>query len=722
MNSIPVNLNNRSTVANRPADYRQSLQRRILLTCICLSLWGLIVVGRLGYYQFYRHNDLLNWAERQQQRTIKTNPKRGLILDSNGHELARSVEVESVYIAPQEIRDPESLVAPLAEILQLSPDVVRTRLTARKVLVSLKRKISDQEAEAIRQLQTQLQLKGIHFVPETKRFYPKDDLAAYVLGYVSANEEGFAGIERQYDRNIQGRPGYLLLETDAKGRPFESNERNAEPGQNLMLTIDEQIQYRTEQALREAVSSVGAKGGTAIVMRPKTGEVLAMTSLPGFNPNEPILSSAELREKRRNRAVEDAYEPGSVFKVVTYSAALENGILQATSQIDCQGGAITIAGHTIRDGGRYGLLTIAEAVEVSSNVAAIKTGKQLGREQLLAAIEKFGFGRPIGVGLPGESPGFVGGKRNWSDASYGALPIGYQVGATPLQVLAAVSAIANGGVWVQPHVLKQIVSVTGDVVHRPTVKTRSVVSKATAETMKEILAGVVLRGTAKLARLDGYSAGGKTGTAHKYDPATRRYSPTRYFATFCGFAPVQNPEIAVIVVIDEPRLGVHHGGQAAAPAFKRIAESALRYLTVPPDDLDEYFNDKKPMVVENEIPEEYTVRLDIESGENSDRANNSVKIDDEAPSTSKMLNDAQKIAASSGHRDTIAVLSFSQGEGSLIMPDLRGQGLRTALNRCKEMGLKLSFAGSGEINEQFPAPGTAVFPGMECQVKLKKSN
>ncbi|MEW6730671.1 MAG: penicillin-binding protein [Acidobacteriota bacterium] len=681
----------------------QLAKRRTLAVSLFFLIWAALISTRLVHYQVYKHDQMTALAERQQQRTIKTSPKRGSVLDRNGNELARSVEVESIYVAPSEITSPEmrtEMTKALAKILDLTEDVVSARLNSRRVMVSLKRKVTEQEAQQVKALN----LRGIHFISETKRFYPKDELAANVLGFVGVDEEGFAGVERQYDRHIQGRSGYVFIETDAHGKPFGRYEKEAEVGQSLVLTIDEQIQFRTEKALRERITELNARGGCAVVIRPKTGEILAMATLPSFNPNEPVANTEELRERRRNRVVEDAYEPGSVFKIVTYSAALEAGLIKPDDKVDCQGGAITIAGHTVRDGGHYGLLTISEALEVSSNVAAIKTGRQLGKDLLLKAISRFGFGQSAGVGLPGESPGFVGGTSRWSEASFGSLPMGYQVSVTPLQLLAATAAIANGGEWVQPHILKHIVSTTGDVIYQPPVQTRRVISQANAEAMKNMLEGVILRGTAKHARLEGYTAAGKTGTARKYDTATGRYSETRYFASFCGFAPLSHPEVGIIVVIDEPRLGLHHGGQAAAPAFKQIAETALHALGIPPDDLNpDAPQIDKPWVVEGEIPEEYDIRQYTDTNRETD-----------------MPTVGLKEAGDANIKPAVTVVSFTAGNGGLVMPDLKGQGIRTALHRCKELGLRLTFQGVGEIVEQQPTAGTAVAVGSNCHVILKK--
>lgn len=725
----------------QPLQNEQKTSRHIWIIGVCFIVWAAIVAARLVQYQVFKHDQIVSLAEKQQQRMIKTSPKRGSIFDSQGRELASSLEVESIYIAPSEVHSPQSMVRALARILSMSEDTVLARLTAKKVLVNLKRKISEEESKRIKELN----FEGLHFVNETKRFYPKDDLAAYILGYVGIEEDGFAGVERQYNRHIQGSSGYVYVETDAHGRPFGRYEKQSEIGQSLYLTIDEQIQFRTEKALQQAVENVGAKGGVAIVMRPKTGEILAMTNLPGYNPNDPITNGVDLHEQRRNRAIEDSYEPGSVFKLVTYSAALEEQLLKPDTMIDCQGGSITIAGHNIKDGGHYGTVPVSKAVEVSSNVAAIKTGKLLGKDRLISAIKNFGFGKTTGVGIPGESPGFIGGTKNWSDASYGALPIGYQVGVTPLQILAAFSSVANDGVWVQPHILKQIVSTTGEVVMQPEVKLRRVVTKKTSGMMKDILQGVVVNGTAKLAKLDGYSAAGKTGTAHKFDSATGRYAANRYYASFCGFAPVNNPEIAVIVVIDEPRLGSHHGGQAAAPGFKLIAEATLQLLNVAPDEVNtDYPGTPKPDKLNDPLPLEEDMNFDDDDQVLADatvpaftplEAENPIVTSSATPKVNDVLK--HKVTTTSSVEEPVtpkpiedkppkprpvAVYTVSEGNGSIVMPQLKGEGIRSALQRCKELGLKLTFEGVGEVITQEPAAGTAIWPGDKCHVTLKKAD
>ncbi len=676
------------------------IKRRTFIIGLCLTLWAGIIAYRLVHFQIVKHHELAEKAERQQQRTIKTSPKRGSIVDRNGSELALSVEVDSIYVAPDEVprADTERMAKELARILKLEVDTVKSRLTSNKVLVSLKRKVTDEESAKIKALG----YKGIHFIKETKRFYPKDTLAAYILGYTGLDEEGFSGVERQFASQIGGKAGYVVVEKDARGRPFDRFEKQSELGQSLMLTIDEQIQFRTEKILNDAVKSSRAKGGVIIVMKPQTGEVLAMASTPGFNPNEPVKNPDEVRTRRRNRAIEDAYEPGSVFKLITYSAAIESGVLRPTDSIDCQGGAIEISGHIVRDGGHYGVLSVAKAVEVSSNVAAIKTGRRLGKERLLSFIDRFGFGKPTGVGLPGESPGYVGGTKKWSDASFGALPLGYQVIATPLQIAAAFATVANGGEWVQPHILKRVMSPTGETIHETTPVRRRVISPKTAEVMKGILEGVVLNGTAKKALLEGYTAAGKTGTSRKFDRSIGRYSDTRYFATFCGFAPVDRPEIVVLVMMDEPPLGMHHGGQASAPVFKQVAEMVLRTLGVPPNTVTPI---KLPvMVAEEDYSDETEAQL------LSQEVGEVVELVEPRRASYNLLKS----------RPVVTTLTSDTG-GGLMMPDLRGQGIRTAMEQCKELGINLDFTGMGEVVEQVPAPGATIFPGESCHVILRKT-
>ncbi|MBX7221272.1 MAG: transpeptidase family protein [Blastocatellia bacterium] len=680
---------------------------RLVVVGVVLALWATLVTVRLVRYQVYEHENLTQRADDQVQRVVQTSPKRGTIIDRNGRELARSVEVSTIYVTPTQFVNPAEDANKLAQILNLDRDTVFQRLTSKKKFVCLKRKLEETEANAVRALN----LPGIQFVTETKRFYPKNDLASSVLGFVNVEEQGSAGVEMQFDKHLRGTPGKFLIESDGKGRPFNHNEEVSEVGQSMTLTIDERIQYKTEQILRNAVAASGAKGGMAILLQPATGDILAMVSLPGFNPNVSPANEEEIQKTRRNKSVEEAYEPGSAFKIVTYSAALEEKLLTPDRQINCQGGSITIAGHTVRDGGGYGMLTVAEALQVSSNVAAIKTGKQLGKERLLKYVERFGFGHATEAGLPAESPGSIGGVNRWSEMSYASLPMGYEVTATPLQVVAAMSALANGGVWVQPHVVRQITSTTGDVLLDVQPQTRRVVSTQTATEMGKMLQGVVDRGTAKLARLSGYTAGGKTGTAKKFDRKIGRYSETKYFATFAGFAPINRPALAAIVVIDEPPFGQHHGGQAAAPVFKQIVEAALPLVGATPDAPFDAQRGNTELIAANEIPDEIDP-FDLPALKTANPVGTVHGGKDKQPP----VNPVNVSFSTTENHGTVVTMNLP-GRG-IAMPNLMGQGLRSAVTSCAKLGIKVQSSGFGVIREQSPTPGTPVPIGSTCLVKL----
>jgi cell division protein FtsI/penicillin-binding protein 2 len=668
--------------------------RRLFAIGCALGVWGVLVVGRLVMLQVHQSDALRDYAERQRQRLIETSPRRGRIVDRNGSEMACSIELPSVFVSPKRVQEPERDAEPLARALGLSREVVLQKFKSPKSFVAVKRKVSQEEAEAVRRLN----LPGVQFVMEMKRFYPQNALGAQMIGFVDSEERGQAGVERSFEKHLIGKPGRLLVESDAKGVPFNTVEQAPEVGQSLMLTVDARIQYQVERILQSAVKDGGAKGGVAVVMQPATGEILAMTSVSaGADPTKPSRDEKDLLERYRNRAVAEDYEPGSVFKLVTYSAALEEKLLSPERKIDCQGGSITIAGHTVRDGGRYGALTAQEALEVSSNVAAIKTGRQLGRERLLKYVERFGFGAAANVGLPGEAPGRVGGLKQWSDLSYASLPMGYEVVVTPVQVCAAMAAIANDGAYVQPHVAKKILSTTGDVLLETPPLKRRAVSVQTAQEMRDMLRGVVERGTGKAARLSGYTAGGKTGTAKKFDPKAGRYSETRYFATFVGFAPVKKPEIAVVVVMDEPPFGQHHGGQAAAPVFKRIAETILPLLGVAPDAM----TGGDALFAATPIPEE--------SDPFDGPLTNAVARTENVADLTATVSIAPKPAEAS------VVIPAPDGAP---MPNLIGRGLRSATTECARIGVTLNASGFGVVTSQSPAPGAPVAPGAVCHVRL----
>jgi len=534
-----------------------------------------VVAGRLVHVQIVQFEELTRQARRQQERTIEVSPQRAVIYDRNLHPLAISVEVDSVFAVPGEISDPGAVARLLAPVLGMSASEIRTRLrgTGARYFSWVKRKVTAREAARIRELN----IRGIYFQKENKRFYPKRELAAHVLGYVGMDDQGLGGFELSHDETIRGRPGQLLIERDARQRWFRRTGHPPEPGQSVVLTLDETIQYIAERELGAAMQQSRALAGTVIVLDPLTGEVLAMANSPTFNPNRYWQVSRP--DALRNRAVADSYEPGSTFKIVTLAAALEEGLTDPAEAIDCQMGSIVIAGHTIRDHKPFGLLSVSQILQYSSDVGAIKLAMRVGNQRFYRYWRTFGFGSPTGIELPGEAAGLTKPPERWSKISIGAMAMGQEVGVTPLQLAVATSVVANGGWWVPPHILREQApsAPPGEVA---ATDARRVLSPETVDQLQRMMTEVITLGTGKLARPEGYTAAGKTGTAQKIDPATGRYSPTDHVASFVGYAPAESPLFTILVALDSPR-GRYHGGDAAAPVFKRIAEQALAYRNVP---------------------------------------------------------------------------------------------------------------------------------------------
>lgn len=513
--------------------YKKTIRRRLVQLTGLLSLWMLLLGGRLIHVQIMQQEYWRAQADRQQRRVIRIAPVRGTIYDRAGRELAKSVEAPSIFAVPMEIEDPDRTARELARILKMDPEALRGKLSERREFVWVKRKVTPEEATAIKALG----LAGIHFVTENKRTYPNGELAAHVLGYAGIDEVGLDGVEFTYDREIRGEESTVFVYRDARGRTYERAQRPVTRGHDLVLTLDATIQFHTERELREAVRRTGARSGIAIVLDPKTGEILALANAPTFDPNAFGRASDEAR---RNRAVRELYEPGSVFKIVTFAAALEEGLLRPNEVIECLGGRIVLAGHAIRDHRPFFRLTAREVLEQSSNVGTIQIALRVGAERLAQYIERFGFGRRTGIELPGEARGLIRPVRRWKPVSIGAIAIGQEIGVTALQMAAAMAVIANDGVWVQPHLVRAVRSREGEVVRRADPERRRVISAPTARALADLLHGVVERGTGRLAQLSGYSAAGKTGTAQQFDPRTRD-PRSSHMACSCAAIPPRSP-------------------------------------------------------------------------------------------------------------------------------------------------------------------------------------
>jgi cell division protein FtsI/penicillin-binding protein 2 len=672
-------------------------KNRLKIVQILMAFWLIAISGRLVWLQVKEQPALSARADRQQQASIPLTPMRGAIYDRNGYELARSTEVKSLYAYPGQIADSNQAATRLADILAMERGEILKRLQATdKVFVAIKRKLSTKEAEQVEALN----LPGLRFINEMKRSYLNGKTAAHVLGFVDIDENGMSGLERYFDEAIRGQNGKLTLKLDALKKPYGHEIQQSVPGSNFNLTIDATIQHYAEKALQEGVRQSNARGGTIVMIKPTTGEILALASYPTFDPNN-LSNSSEVQ--KRNRAIEMAFEPGSIFKIVAYSAALEERLITPESKINCDGGVIMVNGHRIEDTGANGVLTATQALAKSSNVAAIKIGQMLGYERLARYIELFGFGRRTKVELPAESRGILRDVKGWAPT----IPIGYGIGVTAMQTAAAFSAIANGGTWIQPHLVKSTTSDHGEIISQFEGEVHQVIRPETAATVKSMLEGVVVRGTAKAAQMEGYSAAGKTGTAKKAD-GKKGYQAGKYVASFAGFAPVINPEIVCVVSIDEP-VGAYHGGDVAAPIFAQAVSHALQILGVRPENADE-----SSFVAGNvktfEVPHLVEEKPAPGAAE---------KESPEAPT--QIAESASKVSPDrEGVSKEIQAKTARQGSGEILVPDLSGRGIREAVALCASRGLKIQASGEGIVNGQSPPPGTYVAREAICRVRLGK--
>jgi cell division protein FtsI (penicillin-binding protein 3) len=676
---------------------------RLLIVAGVALLWATAVFGRLGYLQLYRHRDYLFRAQRQQQRIIEISPKRGAIYDRNMHALAMSIKVDSAFAIPNEIKDKALAAQLLSGVLGIPADLVESRLDSSQNFVWIERKLTPEKSEAI----TALNLKGVYTQAENKRFYPKADLASHVLGFVDVDEKGLGGIEYALDSQIRGKSEKIVMMADAHQKWFDGAEARRDRGANVVLTLDEKIQYIAERELAAAINKTHAMAGTVVVMNPNNGELLAVANWPTFDPN--AASAGTPAEFRMNRAVSALYEPGSTFKLITLAAAFDQGITNPDEVFDCENGATYVAGHKIHDHKRFGMLTVADILAQSSDVGAIKIAERLGAPKFYDYIRAFGFGTPTGVDLPGESRGLLRPLTGWTPISIGAISMGQEVGVTPLQLISAVSAIANGGTLYKPHIVAEVRR--GDtVVPREgllaTSEPRRVIQPETAATLRRLMEGVVLNGTGPRARLDGWTSAGKTGSAQKIDPNTGRYSPTQLIASFTGFAPINNPAVAILVSLDSP-IGLHEGGMVAAPVFKRVAEQVLPYLEVSPD------------VPVNE-------RL-VQAAYKKQAQNDAENLEDFTPSDFSLLPEQPEVLTSSAETHstsnfnpsshlTLAVTADEDTEISI--PDFSGKTMRDVTEMCLRLGLDPGLVGTNLATEQTPAAGSRVRRGSRITVQF----
>jgi len=559
--------------------YQKRARIRIIILGFFFMIWLVGLTIRLIQLQVFEHPRLKTEVLEQNQNKNTINPKRGTIYDCTGNILARSLPIQSVFYSPFK-GEPSHLqfekIHKLKKILDLSQNELQNiykRIEKNSSFIWLKRKIDPAKEEKVKELS----LSGVYFLEENKRFYPHGKLAAHLLGRVNIDDVGASGIEYKYNSVLEGKKGEHLILRDAKKREYRFETlKEPEAGKDLILTIDETIQYYAEKELEKVMRETEASWGTVIISQPATGEILAMANYPTCDLNNPLPMPLSLD---RNKAIHHNFEPGSTFKIVTASAALEARKVNLTDSFDCSQGSIRVAGKTIRDHELFGVLSFPEVIIHSSNVGTIQFGQSIGEEIFFETIKAFGFGEKTGIDLPAEEKGIFRPLDSWTQISASSLSIGYEISVTAIQLLQAINAIANKGFIISPRVVKKILGSPDEAMEKPYGR-RRIISERTALVLTSILQKAVQRGTGITARIEGYKVAGKTGTAQKFDPSIGTYSSTVHTSSFAGFVPADNPALSMIVVIDGPK-GPYSGGEVAAPLFREIASLVLRYLRIP---------------------------------------------------------------------------------------------------------------------------------------------
>ena len=674
---------------NVPKSQKYTLLCRLLVVYLLVIGWSSAVLGRLFYLQLLKNEEFRLLARQQQFGFVELSPKRGDVLDRHLEELAISVRMESVFAHPKEVSDSLKAAQLLAPILEENPQEVYEKLISERPFVYLGRKISPRKAERIRALK----LTGVYFHKESKRVYPGRELAAHVLGFVGLDNEGLSGLEYLYNDLLKGKRGRVNLRLDARRQSYDRDPAAQQTeGNTIILNIDRSIQFSVEQVLQQTVESHQALSGVAVVMNPHNGEVLAMASYPFFNPNRFSDYEAAVR---RNRAILDTYEPGSTFKIVTLSAVLSERLAEPSESVDCRVGTLRLGNKVYGEAEHsYDSLTFNEVLAHSSNVGTIKLALRLGEDKLYRYIRRYGFGEKTGIQLPGEQTGLLRPPSQWSKISIGAISIGQEVGVTPLQMIQAMAVLANGGYRISPRLVRKILTPQGDVIYEPEQKRTRILGRETVLKIKQALALAVEQGTGKNAQLAGYSSGGKTGTAQKF--VDGRYSSTQFTASFAGFAPLENPALVTIIVIDEPR-GPHYGGLVAAPGFKQIMERSLIHLRIPQD---------QPSPLE-------ALGLAQGSGEPVDSEDTSIM--EEEPRLERLEQTVLTLrgqeAGVQGPKQMVVAHT-----DLFVLPDFSGLSLREVTRQSARLRLRLKVSGSGAAVGQRPPAGTQVYQDVVCEV------
>lgn len=668
----------------------QSLRRLTWLAAGAL-LWAALILGKLIWLQIISHNEYVRLARQQQERVVEIPAPRGSIFDRNGRPLAISVPMESVFVNPVRVPDLQVATGLLAPLLHLDRDEFAGRLQqayeGHRGFLWVKRKISRTEADRLRSLN----LGWIGFQAENQRHYPKGQLAAHVLGSVDHEEKGNSGVEQSLNGVLRGQPGSERVLSDVKRRGIDSQpSTEARAGQPLTLTIDERIQFVAERELAKAVALHHSKTGTVVVMNPHTGEILALANYPSFDPNTPP-KPREDPAKRFDLGVSVPFEPGSIFKVITLSAALETTDLKPESLINCGNGVLRLPGRIIHEAGKgHGTIPMSLVLAESSNIGAIQIGLRVGPKNLYEYIKRFGFGATTGIPLPAESTGVFRKLNRWGTTSLASIAMGHEITTTPVQLAQACSVIANGGLLIKPRIVVQAPGTPSETPQR-------VLRPETVTTMRRMMEGVVVlpTGTGRRARLEGYTSGGKTGTAQIFDVKTHHYTHA-YNASFMGFAPVTNPALVIVVTLNGTSGGKGaYGGPVAAPVFKAIATEALRILDVPRD-----------------LPDAPSAG---ESNETAAEESDDLAIADLGSDGPNVVEEQ-----AAGGAPVLAAAADPEVADGPKVPNFRGKTMRAVLEQASSMGLPIMLAGSGVARGQAPPPGSVLHRGERIRVQFSR--
>lgn len=688
------------------SEERRRVLRLYTIGFVC-TLWMVLIGLRLWDLQVRQARNLAELAHRQQEGFIEMPAERGAIYDRRGVELALSSPVESIAAFPEKIVDRDLAVSALAQVLGRSETDIRENLEG-EGFRWIKRLAEPGETSRLQAFK----LAGIHFEDESKRYYPKGSVGAHLLGYVGLDQNGQGGLELVHEDLLSGRPGKKHVSYDAMRKRYDASIVDAPiPGGSLYLTIDERIQSAAERQLARAISETKARAGAVVVLDPQNGDLLASANWPTFDPNVRPRNKADL-VRREHYALSRLYEPGSTFKIVTVAAALEEGLTRPEEIIDCQDGWIYVGRRRIRDHKKFGPLSVTDVLARSSNVGVIKLGQRLGAGRLREYVQRFGFGEKTGLGLPGETPGIVRPLKQWKEGSVASISMGHEVGSTPLQMARALAVIANGGYLIEPRVVDSIREPSGKLRRLEPAPRKRVISAETAAKVRAMMEQTVLTGTGRLAATPGYRSGGKTGTAQMLDPETRAYSHDLYIAGYAGFAPLNDPAMAAVIVLEAPQ-GDYYGGLVAAPVFPELAAQTLRFRDVAPE---------LPVRSPSEPKPGWAAELFADLAETADAEPYPPEWN-RASDGAILVSPLAALTANAAEDGDESELRRSARPANLrvantLTPDFAGLNMREAVAEGMALGLRLDTQGDGVVLSQDPAAGTPLADGARVQLRF----